>query len=299
MQAGVASRTAYRVALRRAAHQVFDDPVVFQDPYALLVLGLSADSLAGSELRAPKRASSASLRAFLVARSLFAEESLARFVETHGVSQYVLLGAGLDTFLLRNPYSGVRVFEVDHPATQAWKRDLLRENDLTLPAGSTLVANDFERDDLRRSLQAAGFQAGAPTLFAMLGVVPYLTEQAFAQTLGNLDCCTAFRAVVMDYGVPREALPLVERLAFDSLAQRVAQAGEPFHLFLTETQMDQCFAVGGLHIETTLSPKEMNERFFAKRGSRLRVLGSGARLVLATGAGADPLHACAGEVQRL
>ena len=275
------SRTAYRVALRRAAHQVFDTPVVFHDPYALPILGLTAGNLAQSELRAPKRASSTSLRAFLVARALFAEESLARLVETHGVTQYVLLGAGLDTFALRNPFPHVRVFEVDHPATQAWKRDLLRGHDLPLPPAAALVPSDFEAGGLRESLRAAGCTPGAPTMFALLGVVPYLTEEAFRQTLGLLAEFTGPTALALDYGLPRASLPLEEQLAFDSLADRVARAGEPFRLFLPEEHMEALLGAAGFPTVETLAPPQINVRDFEGRGSSLRVLGSGARFALA------------------
>ncbi len=283
MQADVPSRTAYRVALRRAAHQVFDSPVVFRDPFALRILGLTPDRLAGTDLRAPSRASSASLRAFLVARSLFAEQSLAHLVATQHTAQYVLLGAGLDTFALRNPFAGLRVFEVDHPATQQWKRQLLHDNGLALPPTATLVATDFEAGALDRSLDAHGCDRNAPTVFAMLGVVPYLTLDAFLQTLGTIGTFTGPKALIMDYGVPRESLPLLERLAFDSLSSRVAKAGEPFRLFLSPTEVEEAARSAGLHVDDTLTPGDMNERFFHGHGSSLRVLGSGARLALATG----------------
>src|ERR1700712_1046583 len=136
MQEGTPSRTAYRVARRRAAHQVFDQPVVFPDPLALRILGLAnADSrtLEQSQLRAPARPSSISLRAFLVARSRFAEDAVHAGYDS-GVRQYVLLGAGLDTFGYRNPHPDLRVFEVDHPATQEWKLDLLQQNSIAVPA---------------------------------------------------------------------------------------------------------------------------------------------------------------------
>ena len=127
MQPAIASRTALRVALRRAAHQIHDEPLVFDDPVAVPILGpIHAEELRRTPLR-PDRPFSTSLRAFIVARSRLAEDNLGHAV-TDGVRQYVLLGAGLDTFAYRNPYPQLRVFEVDHPATQEWKRDLLQRN---------------------------------------------------------------------------------------------------------------------------------------------------------------------------
>src|SRR5437868_2095169 len=134
------SRTALRVALRRAAHQLFDArPLVFEDPLAVRILGPHAEELhrtPGRNEAYRPRPHSISLRAFLVARSRYAEDLLARAVHS-GVGQYVILGAGLDTFAYRNPHPQLRVFEVDHPATQQWKRDLLAESGIAIPPSLT------------------------------------------------------------------------------------------------------------------------------------------------------------------
>lgn len=152
-----ASRTAIRVAARRAAHRILDRPPVFEDPLALAVVGAEAAAKAASET------SPASLRAFLAARSRFAEDELARAVE-RGVRQYVVLGAGLDTLAYRNPHAalGLRVFEVDHPATQEWKRGRLRAAGIEIPGETVFVAVDFERQSLAEALPSAGFRLAAP-----------------------------------------------------------------------------------------------------------------------------------------
>src|SRR4051794_25405040 len=121
MQEAAPSRTAMGVAIRRAAHQLLDRPTIFADPIAVLVVGERARSRLEAEPGDQQTRFSRALRAFVVARSRFAEDELARAV-SRGVVQYVVLGAGLDTFGCRNPYPALRVFEVDHPATQAWKR---------------------------------------------------------------------------------------------------------------------------------------------------------------------------------
>ncbi len=161
------SRTALRVALRRAAHQLYDaKPLVFDDPVAVAILG----DAYGQELRRtptrPDRPFSVGLRAFLVARSRYAEDMLARAVAA-GVTQYVLLGAGLDTFAHRNSYAGLRVFEVDHPATQQWKRELLEAGSLPAPQKLTYVPVDFERQTLSEELASAGFQEEVPAFFCV------------------------------------------------------------------------------------------------------------------------------------
>ncbi|MEO6965089.1 MAG: class I SAM-dependent methyltransferase, partial [Acidobacteriaceae bacterium] len=147
MEQGTPSRTALRVALRRAAHQIYDSPIIFDDPMAVPILG---KDYAEELRRTPQRADrpfSIALRAFLVARSRYAEDNLHRAVAT-GAQQYVLLGAGLDTFAHRNPYAKLRVFEMDHPSTQAWKCELLERNRVATPAGLTYVPVDFERQSL-------------------------------------------------------------------------------------------------------------------------------------------------------
>src|ERR1700733_7229734 len=183
MKSASPSRTALRVALRRAAHQLYDArPLVLDDPIAVPILGDTyAEELRRTPTR-PDRPFSVGLRAFLVARNRYAEDNLAHAV-ARGVAQYVLLGAGLDTFAHRNPYPQLRVFEVDHPATQEWKRDLLRTSDLPKPANLTYPAVDFERESLPERLEATGFDSGASAFFAWLGVVPYLTLAAFRSTV--------------------------------------------------------------------------------------------------------------------
>src|SRR5713101_1581134 len=171
MQTATPSRTALRVALRRAAHQLYDArPLVFNDPIAVPILGTTyAEELRRTPTR-PDRPFSVALRAFLVARSRYAEDMLARAV-AQGVTQYVLLGAGLDTFAYRNPYPHLRVFEVDHPATQQWKRDLLYQNSIPIPPTLIYAPLDFETQafgtqSLPTQLRATGFNPQAPTLFA-------------------------------------------------------------------------------------------------------------------------------------
>ena len=182
MNEATPSRTALRVALRRAAHQLYDAPLVFKDPLAVSILGDKyADELRRIPMQ-PERGFAVGLRSFLVARSRYAEENLARAVDA-GMRQYVLLGAGLDTFGCRNPYDGLRVFEVDHPATQAWKRELLGRSGIPVPESLTFAPVDFEYQTLAKQLAAAGFDFDAPAFFGWLGVVPYLTLEAFRATL--------------------------------------------------------------------------------------------------------------------
>jgi methyltransferase (TIGR00027 family) len=139
------------------------------------------------------------------------------------------LGAGLDTFALRNPHaaSGLHVFEVDHPATQAWKRDRLLEADLVAPATLTFAPVDFTRQSLADELVAAGFQAAQPAYFVWLGVVPYLRREAIAailQFISGLPGCE----VVFDYSEPLENYSVERRAHVAAVAERTAALGEPW-----------------------------------------------------------------------
>ncbi len=279
MQQSIPSKTALRVALRRAAHQLYDaQPLVLDDPIAVPILGqeyLPELHKTATKLEKPF---SVALRAFLVARSRYAEDMLAGAV-AQGGTQYVLLGAGLDTFAYRNPYPNLRVFEVDHPATQQWKRELLETNLISIPPNLIFVPVDFEHQDLATQLVGAGFDSTAPTFFAWLGVVPYLTLEAFRSTLRFVAAQPPGSGLVFDYGQPRSALPLLEQLAHDSLVARVHQAGEPFRLFFTPREAAAELAAF-YNLEDLGSP-EINSLYFANRTDNLRLRGSAGRLLSA------------------
>ena len=188
------SRTALGAAGYRAAHQVLEGGKVFSDPLARTILGDGADAIIAGLSADPAQQR---MRIFMAARSRFAEDCLSAAV-SRGVRQAVVLGAGFDTFALRNPYSnlGLRVFEVDHPATQAWKRKRLSEVGLAIPASLTFAAIDFESDDLGHGLHDAGFDPDRPAFFIWLGVVPYLGRAAIAATLRYIASVPDFRGGV-------------------------------------------------------------------------------------------------------
>jgi methyltransferase (TIGR00027 family) len=144
-------------------------------------------------------------RLITAARSRIAEDALAKAV-ARGVLQVVILGAGLDTFALRNPHGArpIRIYEVDHPATQEWKRQRLAEAQIALPPWLVLVPVDFERDDVGEKLAAAGFQRNSPAFFTWLGVVPYLTQDAIDRTLDYIRSIQSSE-VVFDYVEAPEA----------------------------------------------------------------------------------------------
>ena len=280
------SKTALRVALRRAAHQVHDaKPLVFDDPLAVRILGPGYSEEIRRTPDGDKRPFSAALRAFMVGRARLAEDVLAAAVRERGVRQYLVLGAGLDTFAYRNPFADVRVFEVDHPATQAWKLQMLKAAAIPVPPNAQLVPVDFENDSLRARLKASGFDASVQTVTAWLGVVPYLTSEAFRATMRVLGGLPAGSEVIFDYAQPREALPPVEQLMLDSLSARVAKAGEPFQLFFTPKQLAEELEGLDMRVVEDLDGAAMTARYFAGRTDGLLLRGRGGRLCVAESVG--------------
>jgi methyltransferase (TIGR00027 family) len=269
MQDAHPSRTAQRVATRRAAHQVLDRPQVFEDPLAIAIAGRdAADEPASSFSRA--------LRAFIAARSRYAEDQLAAAVQ-RGVRQYVVLGAGLDTFAYRNPLrsAGRHVFEVDHPATQAWKRARLSEAGIAIPDEMTFTAFDFETQSLDVRLHEAGFHRTASAFFSWLGVTPYLSRPAFDATIQFIAGMPPGSGLVFDFALERSLLSPIQQRALDALAERVARAGEPFQLFFDPAALLSDLAQLGFGSIEDLGAAEINARYFADRSDGLAVTGGG------------------------
>jgi methyltransferase (TIGR00027 family) len=266
METGRASKTALRVAIRRAAHQLMEQPRILDDPIAVPLLG---PGFARDMERASHKVAR-DFRAFMAARSRYTEDRLAEAV-SRGVTQYVILGAGLDTFAYRNPFPSLRVFEVDFPATQAWKREMLAEAAITSPENLTFVPLDFEHKALAEGLAEAGFDAGRPAYFGWLGVVPYLTLDAFRATLSAIAQLPAGTAVSFDYAIAPETLSPRGRMAFDALARRVASAGEPFQLFFTPQTLEAELRRAGFHRIEQLDSDHLNELYFKDRADGLKL----------------------------
>ena len=204
MQTGRPSRTAWGVAAHRAAHQILEQGRIFSDPLAVRILGQDAETVAREAEEHPSRRA---MRIFVALRSRFAEDALAAAVE-RGMSQVVVLGAGLDTFAYRSTLRDrLRIFEVDHPATQAWKRELIEAAGIAIPGSLTFAPIDFEHQTLDEGLAAAGFERSRQTFFTWLGVVPYLTEEAVWSTLSFIASLPNGAHVVFDYSDPPESLP--------------------------------------------------------------------------------------------
>ncbi|MEU1981982.1 class I SAM-dependent methyltransferase [Nocardia sp. NPDC019395] len=254
------SRTALATAYARAYHQIADRPRILTDPLAARLLGVTADELA--ELGRPAADPPGSdagpgilrlavgdrpRRLFFAARARFAEDRVAEAVAA-GVRQVVILGAGLDTFAYRNPYPDLRVFEVDHPATQAWKHQRLTASGIDLPDRLTFVPVDFETDTLATRLAAAGFDRSEPAVFVWLGVVFYLTQDAVRNTLEYIAGQSEPVEVVFDYLQTGDTDE--DRARLRARATRGAAVGEPWFSFFTPDEIAaQLRALGFTDIE--------------------------------------------------
>jgi methyltransferase (TIGR00027 family) len=268
------------VAARRAAHQLLDRPLIFEDPLALSILRPPvAEALRRNPQAYDRSKLSRSLRTFLAIRSRFAEDEVAAAVE-RGVRQYVLLGAGFDTFAYRNPYPALHVFELDHPATQAPKRERLTGAGITIPASVTFAPVDLARVGAGEAMRAAGVDPARPALVAWLGVVAYLSRDDVVRTLRDVAALAPATTLVLDYGVPPKSLSWTGRLAYYLLARRVAAAGEPFRSFFAPAELHKLLAELGLRVDADLDAAAMRARYGA--GGAMPSTRSGAHLLKAT-----------------
>jgi len=268
MDAGQPSQTALAAAGYRAAHQVLEHGRIFTDPLALRILGDAGAQAAVRRAREDPR--TARMRHFIAARSRFAEDRAAAAIE-RGTGQVVILGAGLDTYAYRDARdSGVRVFEVDHPATQAWKRGLLERASIAVPDEVAFVPVDFEREQLAGALVAARFDREAAAFFIWLGVVPYLSDAAIDATLAFIGGLPGGGAVVFDYSDPPESLDAAGRARHDALASRVASVGEAITTHFDPAALRERLGKHGFDRVEDLGPAQIAGRYYPRPGPRRR-----------------------------
>jgi methyltransferase (TIGR00027 family) len=274
---GQPSHTARGAAAYRALHQSLDGGVIFSDPFAEAILDEKArarrDEIAAKPSLRP-------MRLFIAARSRFSEDTLSAVV-ARGVRQVVVLGAGLDTFALRNPHAsqGVRVFEVDYPATQSWKRECFQQAGFAVPASLTFAPVDFERQSLAEGLAAAGFQADRPAFFQWLGVVPYLSRDAIGVTLDFI-AGVPDSTVVFDYAEPFANYPAERRENVMAVAAGAAARGEPWLSLFDPAEVSDMLRGKGFGLVEDLGLAELTERFYGTLKQGI-VIGPGAHVVRA------------------
>ena len=269
---GQNSRTAEAAAAFRASHFLYAQPWVFKDPYALALTSRGWRAVLSSRpsnwlvfsgaLRKLKP-----LVAQVLGRSRFAEDALASAMD-RGINQYVIVGAGLDSYALRCPdrTGQLRIFEVDHPDTQRAKRQRLGSLGITLPAHLEFVAIDFELQELSEAMKGSSHQRDTPAFYSWLGTTHYLTPQATLATLGSIARCAAPGSeVVLDYSVPRGLIDpdkLRDLLWVEKLARRM---GEPLIGNLDPAQLHAAVAQLGYEIVEDLAAPEQALRYFSNR----------------------------------
>lgn len=277
MRDGQPSQTARRAAAYRAIHQRLEGGAIFKDPLASRILdqetAAALDEIAADDSLRP-------WRLFIAARSRFSEDTMADCIAS-GIRQVVVLGAGLDTFSLRNPYAdlGVRVFEVDYPATQIWKRDRIKAAGLAEPRSLVFAPVNFERENLAEGLTRAAFKLDEPAFFQWLGVVPYLTTDAVSSTLKFISEVPQ-AAVVFDYAEPFQNYPAERRASVMATAERAASRGEPWLSFFDPIELLQLLRGEGFSLVEDLGLPEIAERFYGVL-TRDIVLGPGPHIVRA------------------
>lgn len=260
------SQTALTAAAARAAHLIVDQPPhIFTDQLAAQLLGEQAEEFIGYHRAHGDHPVLSAARAQATCRSRYTEDRLAA-AAGRGVSQYMILGAGLDSFAYRAELaSQVCVFEVDHPATQEWKREQLAKAGLPVPDGTAFVPADFEHGELAASLRAAGFDPNQPTLVSWLGVTMYLTGEAISQTLKELGTFAAGSELIIDHMLPPGCRDADGQSYADQVAPVAAQRGEPWLSFLAPDEMAALLTMHGFaRIEHISQHDSISPRLWAR-----------------------------------
>ncbi|MDE0447713.1 MAG: class I SAM-dependent methyltransferase [Spirochaetaceae bacterium] len=267
-----ASTTAILAAAIRASHLRWHQPPIVADTYAIHMITyfwrLVATNWALNRLFVHRL-----LKLFKpvhtenILRLRFAEDHLREAIAA-GARQYVILGAGLDSFCLRQGdlADRLRIFEVDHPASQSMKRDkLLKIND-HLPANLVFTPVDFETEHLDDALTRAGYDTGVPAFFSWLGTTYYLTRDAIRDTLDRVAAVAApGTRIALDYKYPRHLVPDDGLLFADKLDQFVARRGEPMLSMFTPDELNAEFRRAGFTELDHVSPEQQAQRYLEGR----------------------------------
>lgn len=264
-----AKPSSQAVAVWRALHQLLECPVIFNDPIALSILGDAKTDIL-NKVDSYKDPLSTAMRVAIAVRSRFAEDEREQALQT-GAQQYVILGAGLDTYAYRSTHQNERVFEVDLPSTQAMKIACLQQQSINPVCSVAYVACDFEVGALEKSLLAAGFDKNQKTFFSWLGVVPYLDSVAIEQTLEFIRSCAYGSALVFDYMVDPKNLSEIEKMTITILSAQLAAGGEPLKSFFDPQVLAEKLSGLGFSQVGDITPDYLNERYLALREDGLRV----------------------------
>jgi methyltransferase (TIGR00027 family) len=273
--------TAVRTALWRALHMEIDSPPhVFEDDIGLQLAAPDAEWRSRPDMSPFTRP----FRAAILARARFVEDLVVEQAAC-GVGQYVILGAGLDTFAQRRPEIASRmlVFEIDQPGPQAWKRQRLIDLGLGIPSFLRLVPVDFEAgDSWWAQLSASGFDSRQPAVVASTGVSMYLTRDAIMATLRRIAALAPGSTLVMSFLLPIELMDPEVRPGFERAMEGARASGTPFVSFFSPTEMQTLALEAGFRDARHVSAATLAQRYFADRTDGLRPPNNSEELLVAT-----------------
>jgi methyltransferase (TIGR00027 family) len=270
------SITAEWVAYARAKHLLYDDPIMFEDSFAIDFLSprrrrFLKNPLIGLLMRSTLYRHFRPLHAHSVDRSRYNEEKLEKAI-ARGMTQYAIIGAGYDSFALRRRdlSDSIKIFELDHPATQKAKKQRLSELNIELPKNLELIPVDLEKETVADALKRSSYMREVPAFFSWLGTILYLTRDAVFKTLRSLLSLAAPESeIVFDYIVPDRLMNPKELKRVNKIRRLAAHYGEPrithFDPDILVTEMEDL----GFELIENLSPDERRTRYFANRKDNL------------------------------
>ncbi len=259
------------VANERAAHQMLDSPKIFEDPLALRIIGPEAESSLRLSLAQFQKPAERAFRAAVMVRNRYAEDELARSIQ-RGVRQYIILGAGLDTFAYRNPFPLLRVFEVDHPATQASKRSCLEKAAIPIPSSVTYVSVDFERQMMADALRQSGLKSDELIFVSFIGVVRYLSRETVISVLTSIvSSMRAGSEVVFDFAPPPSQLERLREFTDEIIVNWRSKNNGFRPTYFDPAPLTRDLKRIGFADVQLFGPKEMNARYCKDRTDGLRI----------------------------
>lgn len=274
MKSGEPSMTARLCAAARGAHLRLDRaPYVLEDALADALSGFTPDELATGSVEQLDQFQSPSTRATMTVRSRIVEDVVAENAAKRPL-QYVIFGAGLDTFAYRRSLAlqQVAVFEVDYASTQVWKRQKLAEIGVAVPENTKLIEVDFETEAFEDKLGSAGFDADLPTVFSLLGVSQYITTAAFRDLAARTTTLVSGHCeLILNFIPPVDTLPDASAEAVRTIAKKSAERGEPFVSFYTWEQIEAVLTDAGFIEVEHFDPPKIRRLYFDGRTDGLIV----------------------------
>ena len=261
-----ASFTALATAYMRAAHQLLEaKPLLFDDPVALPLLGPEALKNIQDTVKHYQTPEVLALRTRIILRSRFTEDRLAAAV-SRGIRQYIILGAGFDTFALRQPSwaKGLNIVEVDHAGSQTLKRSYIDAAKLTIPENVSFADINFEHESLHEGLRRYNVSMDKPVFFSWLGVMMYLKEDAIDAVLHSVAMFPAGSEIVLTFVRPPGDVPSI-------IAQSVTNLGEPWLSHFEPDEIEEILYSAGFSKVQFLTPAEAETRYFRSRPRDLPV----------------------------